>query len=194
MFRNAVLTVMLLATGALTIACRPSASDAPLAAKANVEPSVPDRETAAAFAPSGVADGQASKPDVVLPPEACTLQGGWDFFQQFVESADVRRAYSTLDLKAGLTADAVAAHPQFDGFQIGLVDSRWVLVNPAVDPAEYPRASLKSALQGNTFTIDYTQARFSNDDETVETYGETARYTFEFIDGCWRLVSQSPAP
>lgn len=122
-----------------------------------------------------------------------TTQGGREFFQQFVESADVRRAYSRLELKAGIAAADAAKHPQFDGFRIGLVDNRWVLVDPANDAADHPRVELKQSLQGNTYIVDYARARFSNDDETVEAYGDTARYTFEFIDGCWMLTGQTPA-
>ena len=69
-----------------------------------------------------------------------------------------------------------------------------MLVDPAIEAADAPRVELKRSLQGDTYTVDYTRARFSNNDETVETYGETARYTFEFIDGCWALASQTPAP
>lgn len=191
MFRKTAFTALLLVMVAFTAACKPSvpASDAPPTADATS----PAPEAVAPESPPAVAEAPASRPAVALPPEACTLQGGREFFQHFVESADVRRAYSRLDLKAGIAAADAAAHPQFDGFRIGLVDSRWVFVDPATAAADSPRVELKQALQGNTYTVDYTKARFSNGDETVETYGETARYTFEFIDGCWALVSQTPA-
>lgn len=196
--KKTTLTALLLVMVAFTAACRPStpATDAPVAADANAEAaaaaetSAPDASPAVAEAP--VAEAAVPKP--TLPPEACTLEGGREFFQQFVESADVRRAYSRLDLKAGIAADVAAAHPQFDGFRIGLVDNRWVLADPAVAAGDAPRVELKRSLQGNTYTVDYTRARFSNNDETVEPYGETARYTFEFVDGCWALASQTPAP
>lgn len=191
MFRDTALTALLFVMAALTAGCRPS--DAPVVVDVKAETSSPAPSAPAPEASPTVAEAPAAKPAVALPPEACTLQGGREFFQQFVESADVRRAYSKLDLKAGIAADA-AADPQFDGFRIGLVDNRWVEVNPATDAADYPRVELKQSLQGNTYIVDYTKARFSNDDETVETYGETARYTFEFINGCWLLVSQTPAP
>jgi hypothetical protein len=183
---------LLLAVATLIVGCKPTApADVAPPAAAETKPD------AVAPAPSAPMAEAASKPAVKLPPEACTREGGWDFFQQFVASADVRRAYSKLDLKAGIAAAVAAAHPDFDGFRIGLVDSRWVLVDPvvvdpAVDAGEYPRVDLKSSLEGDVFKIDYTKARFSNDDETVETYGETAGYTFEFIDGCWMLVGQTP--
>ena len=192
MFRDTALTALLFVMAALTAGCKPS--DAPIAVDVTVETASPAPEAPAPGASPAVAEAVAAKPTVALPPEACTLQGGREFFQQFVESADVRRAYSKLDLKAGIAAADAAADPQFDGFRIGLVDSRWVLVDPTTDAANYPRVELKQSLQGNTYTVDYTKARFSNDDETVETYGETARYTFEFINGCWLLVSQTPAP
>jgi hypothetical protein len=185
MFRKTALTALLVLTAAFTVACKPSAPAA-------VRTTSPTAATPAPDASPAVVEAPAPKP--ALPPEACTLEGGREFFQQFVESADVRRAYSRLDLKAGIAADAAAAHPQFDGFRIGLVDNRWVLVDPATAAADAPRVELKRALQGNTYTVDYTRARFSNNDETVEPYGETARYTFEFVDGCWALVSQTPAP
>ncbi len=181
--------VLLFAVVALTAACKPStpAVDAPAVA---VEVQA-DSATLAAPVQTQVAEA-APKPTVALPPEACTLKGGWSFFQQFVASGDVRRAYSKLDLKAGIAAAEAAAHPEFDGFRIGLVDNRWVLVDPALEVADYPRVELKSALEGNAFNIKYTKARFANDDETVEPYGETAGYTFEFTDGCWTLVGQTP--
>lgn len=194
MFRKTALTALMLVTAAFTVACKPSApaADAPATADAKLDTTSPTAATPAPDALPAVVEAPAPKP--ALPPEACTLEGGREFFQQFVESADVRRAYSRLDLKAGIAADAAAAHPQFDGFRIGLVDNRWVLVDPAIAAADAPRVELKRALQGNTYTVDYTRARFSNNDETVEPYGETARYTFEFVDGCWALVSQTPAP
>ena len=191
--KKTTLTALLLVMAAFTAACKPStpAVDAPVSADAKAETG------AAAAAPeqdasSAVAEAPVPKP--ALPPEACTLEGGREFFQQFVESADVRRAYSRIDLKAGIAADAAAAHPQFDGFRIGLVDNRWVLADPATAAGDAPRVELRRALQGNTYIVDYTRARFSNNDETVEPYGETARYTFEFVDGCWALTSQTPAP
>lgn len=195
MFRNAAMTVLLLAVAALAAGCKPSvpASDASASGDANVETASQAPEATASESLPVAADAPASKPAVVLPPEACTLQGNREFFQQFVASADVRRAYSKLDLKAGIAAADVAAHPQFDGFRIGLVDNRWVLVDPATGVANYPRVELKHSLQGNTYTVDYTKARFSNGDETVEPYGETAGYIFEFINGCWMLVSQTAA-
>lgn len=192
MFRNTALTALLFVMAAFTAGCKPSA--APVTVDVNAETASPAPAAPAPEASPAVAEASAAKPNVVLPPEACTPQGGREFFQQFVESADVRRAYSKPDLKAGIAAGDAAADPQFDGFRIGLVDSRWVLVDPATDAANYPRVELKQSLQGNTYTVDYSKARFSNDDETVETYGKTARYTFEFINGCWMLVGQTPAP
>lgn len=198
MFRKTALTALLLVAAAFTAACKPSApaSDAPAsdvspAAGADVDNASPAAGVPAPDASPAVAEAPASRP--ALPPEACTLEGGREFFQQFVESAEVRRAYSRIDLKAGVAAAAAAAHPQFDGFRIGLVDNRWVLMDPAVAAADAPRLELKRSLQGDTYTVDYTRARFSNNDETVEPYGETARYTFEFVDGCWALTSQTPA-
>lgn len=194
MFRKTALTALLLVTAAFTVACKPSApaADAPATADAKLDTTSPTAAAPAPDASPAVVEAPAPKP--ALPPEACTLEGGREFFQQFVESADVRRAYSRTDLKAGIAADAAAAHPQFDGFRIGLVDNRWVLVDPATAAADAPRVELKRALHGDTYTVDYTRARFSNNDETVEPYGETARYTFQFVDGCWALVSQTPAP
>lgn len=188
MSRNVIL-VSLLAVAALTAACKPSTPTAealPVLMEAKAD--------SAASAPPAEADipEAATKPAVTLPPEACTPEGAWSFFQQFVTSADVRRAYSKLDLKTSITAADAAADPAFDGFRIGLVDNRWVLVDPAVEVADYPRVELKSARDGNAFNIKYTKARFANDDETVELYGETAGYAFEFTDGCWMLVGQTP--
>ncbi len=191
MSRNSALIALLFVMAAFIAACKPS--DAPVTVDVKAEMASAAAEAPAPEATPAVAQAPAAKSAVVLPPEACTLQGGREFFQQFVESADVRRAYSKLDLKAGIAAGDAGADPQFDGFRIGLVDSRWVLVDPATDAANYPRVELKQSLQGNTYIVDYTKARFSNDDETVETYGETARYTFEFINGCWLLVGRTPA-
>ena len=189
MSRNVSLFVLLFAVAAFTAACKPStpAGEAPpsaLEVKADSAAPTPTIKDEAVET--------AATPKVTLPPEACTPEGGWSFFRQFVGSGDVRRDYSKFDLKAGISAADAAAHPEFDGFRIGLVDNRWVLVDPALEVADYPRVELKSALDGNTFNIKYTKARFANDDETVEPYGETAGYTFEFTDGCWMLVGQTP--
>lgn len=189
MSRNKIRFGLLLVVVACAAACKPSApvSEAPVATETKAETAPP-----VAQIPTEMAQ-PAAKPAVALPPEACTLEGGWAFFERFVESADVRRAYSKLDLKAGIAAADAAAHPDFDGFRIGKVDNRWVFVDPAVaDVADYPRVEIKSSLQDKTFRVDYTKARFSNDDENVEPYGETAGYSFEFIDGCWTLTGQSP--
>lgn len=186
MFRNASLA-LLLAVASLTAACKPNApaeAAPPVAVAAKAEVPAP--------APTPSAPEAAASPAVQLPPEACNREDGWAFFQQFVASADVRRAYSKLDLKTGIAPDLAAAHPEFDGFRIGLVDSRWVLVDPTVDVGQYARVDLKSSLEGNLFKIAYTKAHFSNDEETVEPYGETAGYSFEFINGCWALVGQTP--
>ncbi len=183
--RTALVWMLVFAT--LIVGCKPTApADSAPPTAAEIQPD------ATAPAPSMPTAEAVSKPTATLPPEACARENGWDFFQQFVASADVRRAYSRLDLKAGIAAADRAAHPDFDGFRIGLVDSRWVLVDPAMDASQYPRIDLKSSLEGNVFKIDYTKARFSNDEETAETYGETAGYTFEFIDGCWMLVGKTP--
>jgi hypothetical protein len=190
MSRSKIRFGVLLVTVAFVAACKPSApvSEVPVATEATAETAPP-----VAQIPTEIAQ-PAAKPSVALPPEACTLDGGWAFFEQFVDSVDVRRAYSKLDLKSGLAAADAAAHPDFDGFRIGKVDNRWVLVDPAMaDVADYPRIEIKSSLQGNTFKIDYRKARFSNDDENVEPYGESAGYSFEFIDGCWALTGQTPA-
>ncbi len=188
MSRNLIL-VSLLTVAALTAACKPStpAAEAP---QVSMEAKV-DSAASAPLVEANTAKAE-TKPAVTLPPEACTPEGAWSFFEKFAASADVRRAYSKLDLKAGITTAEAAADPAFDGFRIGLVDSRWVLVDPALQVAEYPRVELKSAREGNAFNIEYTKARFSNDEETVELYGETAGYTFEFTDGCWTLVGQTP--
>ena len=190
MSRNKIRFGLLLVVAALAAACKPSVpvSEIPVAVETSADTAPP-----AAQIPAEMAQ-PAAKPAVALPPEACTLDGGWAFFEQFVDSADVRRAYSKLDLKTGIAAADAAAHPDFDGFRIGKVDNRWVLVDPAVaDVADYPRIEIKSSLQGSTFKIDYTKARFSNDEENVEPYGETAGYTFKFVDGCWTLAGQTPA-
>jgi hypothetical protein len=192
---NKIRFASLLVVVALAAACKPSApaAEAPIAEETKAEQAKEENAPPVAQMPTEM-ELPTAKPAVALPPEACTLDGSREFFEQFVDSAEVRRAYSKLDLKAGIAAADAAAHPNFDGFRIGKVDNRWVLVDPTIaDVADYPRVEIKSSLQGNTFKVDYTKARFTNGDENVEPYGETAGYSFEFIDGCWTLTGQTPA-
>ena len=179
-FRFAAIVVL-----AMLAACKPSAPaadapakvDAPVAvAEAAEQPAAPE-----AARPDAATDAVSDAP--AMPAEACqqTEAGGREFLNQFARSAALRKAHT-----------AAAAQADAQHFGIALVDNRWVYADPALMAAEYPRVELKTSFGGNTFRVDYTKARFANDDETVETYGGTASYTFEFIDGCWKLVGQTP--
>ncbi len=120
---------------------------------------------------------------VVLPPEACTRDGAWDFFKQFVARAEVRKAYSTVDLKPT---------NNFDGFRIGLVDNRWVYVDTTLSEADYPRVRLKGVREGDTFRMEYVKAQYAPNEDLLKTYGPTASYTFEYRNDCWVLTAASP--
>lgn len=121
-----------------------------------------------------------------VPPNACmrTEQGAQEFLNQFVWSAQIRRAYTHL-----------ASMPRGsdpDRFEIANVDNRWVYADPALDMTDYPRLELDLVLDADGFRVDYTRARFSSDDESVERYGSTGSYVFAFMHGCWRLVGSTP--
>jgi hypothetical protein len=176
-FRFAAIVVL-----AMLAACKPSAPAADAPAKVDAPVAVAEA-TEQPVAPQAARPPDAAADAPVMPPVACqqTEAGGREFLNQFARSAALRKAYT-------------AAAPQADAqpFAIALVDNRWVYADPALVAAEYPRVELKTSFSGNTFRIGYTRARFANDDETVEPYGETADYTFEFIDGCWKLVGHTP--
>lgn len=123
---------------------------------------------------------------VSLPPEACTRDGAWDFFRQFVARADVREAYSRIGLKRAAGANG------FDGFRIGLVDNRWVSIDPALSEADYPRLRLNGVREGDTFRMEYVKAQYAPNDDLIKTYGPTASYTFEYRDDCWALTADNP--
>ena len=121
-----------------------------------------------------------------LPADACvrTEEGAWAFLNQFVRSAPIRKQYTS--------ADAIRAGLDPAQFGVGNVDNRWVYVDPTLDVADYPRVDLKLVVTGSKFNLEYTKARFSGDEESIEPYGGTGRYTFEFTGRCWELVAQAP--
>lgn len=182
-----LLTAALLAT-----ACEPASAPAQQAA-ATPPPTTPTPAPAPMPAPMPAPTPDAQAPQVALSPELCAKDDGWPFFERFVESADVRRAYSRIELAP--RANGAGGKPDFDGFRIANVDNQWVLVDPsAPDVGHYPRVDIQTSLDDGVFKVDYTRARYSNGDETVEKYGETASYRFEFVDGCWALTGATPAP
>lgn len=154
------------------------------------EPAVDDGQHAApapapvveTAAPATSVDSTAASP----PPDACehSEAGASAFLNQFVTSAETRKSH--------IDPRAVQAGVNPDDFRIALVDSRWVYNDPALGDADDPRIELQTRFAGNSFDVDYTKARFSNDGETVEPYGNTGSYRFEFIDGHWRLVGATP--
>lgn len=161
----------------LTGACKPSAQVA--------EPLAGPIAAPVAQAPAPEADAPGKSVDMpALPPEACEQNedGARAFLNQFVRSPEIRKAYTATDY----------AKTNSDRFDIAQVDNRWVYADPTLDAVDYPRIEMKSTVRGDAFSVAYTKARFSNNDENVETYGATAEYTFTFTDGCWKLVAQTP--
>jgi hypothetical protein len=125
---------------------------------------------------------------VSLPPEACTREGAWDFFRQFVARGEVRESYSKIDLKPIGGPEG----SRFDGFRIGLVDNRWVYVDPSLSEADYPRLRLDGIRRGDVFRMEYVKAEYAPNEDLLKTYGPTASYTFEYRDDCWALTAASP--
>lgn len=148
----------------------------------------PAAETRQGPPPDGGTPGVTAAPAparAALPPEACTREGAWAFFEEFVRRQDVRDGYSRVDLHAG-------ARPGTDNFRIALVDNRWVYVDPALSEAEFSRVRLTSSRDGDVFRVEYAVAEFGPDDEVVKRLGPTGRYAFEFRDGCWILARAEP--
>ncbi len=134
-----------------------------------------------------------------LPAAACTLEGYWEFFESYVRSERVRAAYTwpqvqVRDLQAQDQNVATVDKEKYDGFRIGLDDSRWVYLDAASQAGQVARLDLQEKSNGQTFRVDYTRAVFEEaeggDEKVVRTYGDPGAYVFEFRNGCWYLTQE----
>jgi hypothetical protein len=115
-----------------------------------------------------------------IPPDACTPEGYWSFFEAFTRSAEIRERYT-----------ATSANAAIRPFRIALVDDRWYYVTTGQGPND-ELLDLKEERDGNTFRVNYIRAKLDANDELIGTYGDPGEYTFKFTGGCWLLVEAIP--
>lgn len=143
---------------------------------------------------------QAPTPEALaLPAAACTPEGYWEFFESYVRSERVRAAYTwpqvqVRRLQAQDQNVATLKKENYDGFRIGLDDSRWVYLDATNQAGQSARLDLQEHSNGQTFRVDYTRAVFEEaedgDEKVVKTYGDPGAYVFEFRNGCWHLTQE----
>lgn len=136
-------------------------------------------EPVAVTTPSVLDDTQATLAAETpkLPANACTLDGYWSFFEAFVQSGKVRSTYTN-----------AAARDAIEPFRIGLSDNQWVYVDDSQKLSQQ-RLELKEARDGDSFRVDYIQAKFDVNDEIESRDGHSGSYTYRFENDCWRLTS-----
>lgn len=161
--------------------------------------SVPDSKLDSKPAPTSAdpaAPSVAATPAVApqtLPAEACAPEAYADFFNDYVGSAGVRAAYTADTVRVGSLDKPAEARPvakaDYRDFKIGIVDSRWAYLDPAVkDPGSYPLLDLEFKPEGGkSFRVEYVHAEFDADDNVVKTIGKPAAYVFERGNDCWVL-------
>lgn len=104
-----------------------------------------------------------------LPPDACTREGNWTFFETFVRQPGLRAANST--------ASGVKA---LDRFDIALVDNRWVR-----DRHREVALQVIEENQTDAFSVKATPVELDVDDNIVRTLGETVIHHFVWTGSCW---------
>ena len=142
------------------------------AASAADEAAAPRGATAAHARGAEVAAGAVPPAIGALPADACTPEGYWSFFETFVREPTLRARYSDDGGRKSLAS-----------FDIAQRDSRWVRGGDAGVALD-----IRETRQGDTFVVAATPVELDADDEVVRTLGETARYRFEFKEGCWRFA------
>ncbi len=111
------------------------------------------------------------------------------FFGAFVESPELRRERTLLDLRSEL----VGEYPtDFDGFRIGNVDNRWTYVDPLIPVEDWPNLDIEQKKVDEDYRVEYRRARYLNDNGDIKVYGPTMNYLFRKQDGCWFLVEKNP--
>lgn len=177
---------------AIATACDRTPSAPAAAPDAAPAQTAPQAAPASESAPAAAASAPAVQPQT-LPPEACKPEAYADFFNDYAGSPGVRAAYTADTVRVGsLEQPAQAravAKADYRDFRIGIVDSRWAYLDPAVtDPGAYPLLDLEFKPEGDkSFRVEYVQAEFDADDNVVRTIGKRAAYVFERGNDCWVL-------
>ncbi len=127
----------------------------------------------------------------------CAQDKYQQFFEDFVELVDARKDYVSHEvemLDAAHPAHKLAAVPgeRYEGFRIGIVDSRWVDTKIAATKLEdAPTLDVDvSRIDGQTFRVDYVKAIFDADDRLVRKYGKPGAFVFKHRDRCWMLAAE----
>jgi hypothetical protein len=119
------------------------------------------------------------------------------FFEDFVELVDARKDYvshevEVLDAKNPARKLGIITREQYDGFRIGVVDSRWVYTNdPVTVSQDSPLLDVNiKSIDDQTFRVDYVKAKFDSDDNVTKRYGKPGGYIFKYRDHCWYLTQE----
>lgn len=119
------------------------------------------------------------------------------FFEDFVELVDACKGYvsdevEVLDAKNPARKLGMIPREQYDGFRIGVVDSRWVYTNsPVSNPEDAPTFDVNvKHIDDETFRVDYVKANFDADDRMLNKYGKPGAYIFKHRDRCWLLAAE----
>lgn len=131
--------------------------------------------------------------DALLPADACTLAGHGAFLESFVQSEKVRAMYTARQVQIRDPRDSgkparLVDKEQYNQFKIGLMDYRWVHLDPATNENSHQRLDVKQTLAGNTLRVEYVKAEFDSEENLVRTIGTPRVYIFEFEKGCWYLT------
>ncbi len=128
-----------------------------------------------------------------MSAEACTLEGHAAFLESFARDEKVRATYTSPQMRIRdfnkLDTDAnLIERGKYDQFKIGLMDYRWVYLDPARDENSYERLEVKQKRTGDTLRVDFVKGEFDAEDNLVRTQGKPRAYIFEFKQGCWYLT------
>lgn len=168
------------------------AASAPVASVPDSKPTPTPAADPAAPSVASVAATPAVAPQT-LPATTCAPEAYADFFNEYVGSPGVRAAYTADSVRVGSLDKPADAHPvakaDYRDFKVGIVDSRWAYLDPAVkDPGSYPLLDLEFKPEGGkSFRVEYVQAEFDADDNVVKTIGKPGAYVFERGNDCWVL-------
>lgn len=127
----------------------------------------------------------------------CAQDKYQQFFEDFVELVDARKGYVSREVEVLAAKNparklGIIPREQYDGFRIGVVDSRWVYANdPFTIPQDAPLLDVNiKAVDDQTFRVDYVKAKFDSDDNVIKRYGKPGGYIFKYRDQCWYLTQE----
>jgi hypothetical protein len=136
-------------------------------------------------------------------PAMCGMTDPREVLQEWAEIPEVRRGRVPASLARAVRPEERAAAPDFDGYRLGTMDYEWVYVEPdRVAGDQRPvRWSVESSERGFAVTLRPGRNGRLLDDtgphnvyEFIPDVVASTIYTFERVDGCWRLTSVAEKP